>query len=366
MKTRPIVYILSLLLLSATACAPLKRALPSSAPPVTKTSTPATAASNEGSERIALAFYFPWYATEEFSGERRHWGQIDPQAQDIGRVAHYPLNGAYDSHDPLVVAAQMQWAQAAGLDGFVVSWWGQDSFEDRAVPLLLEQAQTHRLRIALYYEGWHTADHSVVDSIAEAVDDLLYILQTYGSHPAYLRKDGQPVIFIYNRAYEALSLADWNAILEQVNAEYPGGFLASMHTAPSDKESVALAGGAHKFNYAYALVEAGLESPQEIGAFMAQEYAGFLEKTRRAGLWACLTVLPGWDDTQVRDGVIIERQDGAVYRAIWEAALALDPECILVTSWNEWHEGAEIEPSIEFGDQYLTLTNEYIEQWKQP
>lgn len=315
-------------------------------------------------EKIVLAFYFPWYATQEFSGERRHWGAIDPQAQTIGRTAHYPLNGAYDSHDPQVVAWQMELARQAGLDGFIVSWWGQNSFEDRAVSLLLEQAQTQGLRIALYYEGWHTADQGVVDSSAEAAEDLLYILQTYGSHPAYLRREGKPVIFIYNRAYEQLSLADWNAILAQVNAAWPGGLLASMHAAPAGSKTPTDSGGAHKFTYAYALTEAGLDDPQEIGAFMAAEYAGFLGKAQSAGLWACLTVLPGWDDTHVRDGVILERQDGAVYRAMWEAALATDADCILVTTWNEWHEGAEIEPSAQFGDLYLTLTREFVETWK--
>ena len=31
---------------------------------------------------------------------------------------------------------------------------------------------------------------------------------------------------------------------------------------------------------------------------------------------------------------------------------------LLVTSFNEWHEGTEVEPSTEFGDAYLRLTRE--------
>jgi len=36
-------------------------------------------------------------------------------------------------------------------------------------------------------------------------------------------------------------------------------------------------------------------------------------------------------------------------------AIKADPDWVLITSWNEWHEGSEIEPSWEDGDAYLKL-----------
>lgn len=50
-------------------------------------------------------------------------------------------------------------------------------------------------------------------------------------------------------------------------------------------------------------------------------------------------------------------------RASWGVATASQPHWVLVTSFNEWHEVSEIEPSVEFGDQYLELTRELVEQW---
>ena len=41
------------------------------------------------------------------------------------------------------------------------------------------------------------------------------------------------------------------------------------------------------------------------------------------------------------------------------ASLTLaDAKFILVQTFNEWHEGTELEPSTEFGDMYLKLTRE--------
>jgi hypothetical protein len=35
----------------------------------------------------------------------------------------------------------------------------------------------------------------------------------------------------------------------------------------------------------------------------------------------------------------------------------------MITTWNEWPEGTEIEPSLEFGDKYLQITSEYSKRF---
>jgi hypothetical protein len=74
---------------------------------------------------------------------------------------------------------------------------------------------------------------------------------------------------------------------------------------------------------------------------------------------ACVTVIPGYDDTtQGRPAPrpITERHDGKTYEALWEEAIAANPDWVLITTWNEWHEGSEIEPSVENGDRALKAT----------
>ena len=47
---------------------------------------------------------------------------------------------------------------------------------------------------------------------------------------------------------------------------------------------------------------------------------------------------------------------GTLYEAMWEAAIAARPRFITVCSFNEWGEGTQIEPCLEYEDLYLRLT----------
>jgi hypothetical protein len=44
--------------------------------------------------------------------------------------------------------------------------------------------------------------------------------------------------------------------------------------------------------------------------------------------------------------------------------MAADPHWVLVTTFNEWHEGSEIEPSLQFGTKYIELTGQFAGRFK--
>ena len=82
-------------------------------------------------------------------------------------------------------------------------------------------------------------------------------------------------------------------------------------------------------------------------------------------IWAA-GVLPGYDDTRVpgRKGTyIVPRNSGATYHTSWMAAISSNPDWITITTFNEWFEGAMIEPSIHYGNLYLDLTAQYAKLW---
>jgi hypothetical protein len=90
-----------------------------------------------------------------------------------------------------------------------------------------------------------------------------------------------------------------------------------------------------------------------------------VQLTDSAGKISALTVIPGYDDTKIRKpGLAVDRFDGRLYQLQWQAAIKADPHWVLITSFNEWHEGSEIEPSLEFKDKYLQITAEYTKRFK--
>ena len=323
--------------------------------------------------RLVLAVHYPWYGTPGGpTGRWRHWnhrrettgdGRIlgfhDPRRRapgarvDIG-AAHYPAEGSYDSRDPALVRRQVAQAQAAGLDGFLVSWWGRESEEARAFGDLLRLARPTGLRLAPYYEAGELWPRGAPGVAA----DLLALLDRHGDDPAWLRVDGAPVLFVYGA--HRLRRPAWEFVRRRLAgarhrvvliAEIPS--LAWLTRHPGWLEGWA---GLHVYSPAAILAS---------GDDLAGAYAVRARLAREAGLAFVPAVAPGFDDRTVRmPGTLVPRAAGATYDATWAAALATEPDWILVSTWNEWHEGSEIEPSTEHGTRYLERTAAWAERFR--
>jgi hypothetical protein len=107
------------------------------------------------------------------------------------------------------------------------------------------------------------------------------------------------------------------------------------------------------------------QSPEELRRTSADSFSSAVQLAKSHGKISCLTIIPGYDDTKIRKpGLRAERHDGKTYRVLWEEAVRADPDWVLITSWNEWHEGSEIEPSWEHGDKYLRSTKPHAERFR--
>jgi hypothetical protein len=68
-------------------------------------------------------------------------------------------------------------------------------------------------------------------------------------------------------------------------------------------------------------------------------------------------IIPGYDNRnlwRLPPRLITDRWGGETYRTLWQEAIAAAPDYVLITSWNEWHEGSELEASVEYGSRSLT------------
>jgi len=118
----------------------------------------------------------------------------------------------------------------------------------------------------------------------------------------------------------------------------------------------------HTYNTACSLAGRSLADAQK---WAASTYPSWVQLADGADRIVAITVIPGYDDTKIRKPALaVERHDGELCRLQWEQAIAADPHWVLVTSFNEWHEGSEIEPSLQYGSKYIDLTRPFAERFK--
>ena len=309
--------------------------------------------------RMVLTFYYPWYGNPdkpEGSGRWSHWQDVNLEEKKIGSSTNFPLLGPYDSQDPSVIRQHCRWSVESGIHGWIVSWWGHGHFTDKSLERILEVIGP-ALKVTIYYETVPKPQ-----TPASAAEDILRLLRKYGDHPAWLKVQGKPVVFIYGRAIGEIGLDGWKEAIAQINREYPGG--AFFHGDRFSAEAAAVFDGLHTYNTAGRLKGRSLD---EIRQWCQEMFPKAVALARNAGKSVALTVIPGYDDTKVRKpGLVVERFDGKSYAIQWGAAIAAQPDWILITSFNEWHEGSEIEPSLEHKHTYLWLTREWSTKFVPP
>ena len=300
--------------------------------------------------REVLAFYYAWYGDPTNNPD---WRGVDRARHVIANTADYPAAGPYDSRDPAIVQTQMRQMRQAGITGIIYSWWGIGSYEDHHFQSVIDAAGRAGLKVSVYYEKAASINHAADPGAVER--DLDYLINTYAGARHWLTVADDRYVFIYGDALKRLPLQAWRGILTNVRARHGGR--VRFNVAAESAANLDFVDGIHR----YALV-ASLKTrpPGQAASWVRGFYARFMDDQRQYPV-ATLTVYPGYDDThlQRRTTFATGRYDGALYAALWEAAIAAGPDWILITSWNEWHEGTEIEPSLQYGAQYLELTARY-------
>jgi hypothetical protein len=274
--------------------------------------------------RAVLAFYYPWF---------------DPGS--FGRAADQPASQPYQSDDPALIARQVEQAQGAGIDGFISAWFGRGDRTDKNFAALLAAAQARTFHATIYFE----TDHVLQSGPRAVAGQLGNFYSSYLDNPALVRYQGKPVLFFWRTA--ALDMGAWAAIRAEVDPNHRALWIAEGDQfGQLDGDTF---DGIHPYSTAWS------GNP----AATLQSY-GARAHARPGKLWVP-TAMPGYDDTRLgrAGGFAVDRRGGDYYRAAFEGAIASDPDwAIVITSWNEWLEGSQIEPAAGYGTLYLDITRE--------
>lgn len=304
-----------------------------------------------------LAVYYVWYGYGVPGDEG--WKNANTNKHEIANTARYPLKGPYKSQDTAVIDWHIDQAKAHGVTCFVVSWYGLAAqWHDKAFQLLLERAEKKDFKVAIY---WETHRDLAQYMLQFTLDDLSTVVGKYGRSKAYLKLDGKPVILAYGRVVEQTPVSMWPEISKKVRAR-AGDFVLLLDGYQNSYAYVC--DGLHTYECPGLSTEVAsnlrLENLAELRAGMAHHLAQGAKIARQQNRIFCATVSPGGDARKAyKVKEYTDRLDGQTYRVLWEETLKANPDWIFITSWNEWPEGTEIEPSLELGDKYLKITAEY-------
>jgi hypothetical protein len=303
---------------------------------------------------LVLAHYMPWYEAPPVSPRWGwHWtmNRFAPDTIRAGRreiaSRFQPAIGPYDSGDPHVIEHHLLLMRIAGIDGVVIDWYGRDDFRDHAVihrnaTRLVEACGLHGMRIAVCYEDRVleplVAEKRIAaaDRVAHVAGDLRWLARHWFPLECHVRIDGRPLLFSFGR--QGLDDGEWTRAIAGIAP-------APAYVSQQQRRSAA-AGG-----FDWPLPREGLAA---IDRF---------ERESRHWSVRVPVAFPRFADVYEQAGVhgsygAIPDDDGRTFRTTLARAFALRPAVIQIATWNDWGEGTQIEPSLEFGSRDLETLQE--------
>lgn len=300
-----------------------------------------------------------------------------------------PILGEYKTTDKLTIQSHISWAKRAGLGGFSISWHGKDSITDKTlreafIPQLDSEDEFYFFAFVETPDILGISQGKVIDFNAlsnptmtygdKFIEQINYLANSYFHHPKYYRIGQKPVVFIYL----VRDMINYEKYFEILTAQLKDRGIELYMIAdviawqnPNDGISVP-EGKILNWNFlgAYFSAITGYNmfhpkiSQKDFLNKIKEQWRLFKNKANEFKLDFLPFIFPGYDDRKLRGAnrEIIARSS-EFYKEFWKMLhdnfIESKTPLVLLTSFNEWHEGTEIEPSAQYGFDYLDLTNSF-------
>ncbi|MDD2878375.1 MAG: glycoside hydrolase family 99-like domain-containing protein [Acidiphilium sp.] len=339
-----------------------------------------------------LAYYLPQF--HPIAENDAWWGTGFTDWVNLARATprfagHYQPRvprdlGYYSLEDPATLPRQIELAKNAGIGGFVFYYYwfnGKRLLEKPLERLLADASLDTRFCLMWANENWTRRWDGQEREIMLAQDynaeDDVALVDDFARHFAdkrYIRLEGRPLLMIYRAALipdGPATIARWRALFAERHHENPLIFMAqSFHDYDPSRHGL---DGAVEFPPHKLVVDAP-KMNADLDLF-DPEFSG--DVYRYADVVAASladpdpayplirTVVPGWDNDARREGagVILQDATPAAYQT-WLTTLierarrrkVFGEAIVCINAWNEWAEGAYLEPDLHFGAAFLNAT----------
>jgi glycosyltransferase involved in cell wall biosynthesis len=339
-----------------------------------------------------LAYYLTQF--HAFPENDKWWGTGFTEWTNIARGLprfkdHYQPRvprdlGFYSLEDMETMRKQVMLAQAAGIYGFVFYyyWFNGKRLMERPLDAFLK-ARDIDMPFCLMWANenwtrrWDGMEGEVLISQDYLSDDDERLLAEYVRHfkdRRYIRIQGRPLLMIYRPRLipdTANVIARWRRIFAEKFAERPI-IIMSQSFDDHDPAPNGLDGAIEfpphkltKFVPPIATDAKILDDTFSGQIYSYDEVARYSLEEQRPPFPLIKTVVPSWDNDARRQGsgLVIHGSTPQKYEA-WLAKLVEQAQqhpffgepMVCVNAWNEWCEGAYLEPDLHFGSAYLNAT----------
>jgi glycosyltransferase involved in cell wall biosynthesis len=339
-----------------------------------------------------LAYYLPQYhAVPENDA---WWGSGFTDWTNLGRalprfVGHQQPRvprdlGYYDLSDPRTLPRQVAMARAAGLHGFVfyTYWFNAHRLLEGPLEQLLADPSIDFPFCAMWAnENWTRRWDGLEREILIAQDYRARDDAALAAHFArlfadsrYIRIRGRPLLFIYRVTLipdATRRIAHWRTLFAENHGENPLIVMAQS-LGDADPAPYGLDGAIefppHGLSQNTRRLNDELDLLDPDFAATVHDYADIAATSLRVPVPAfplIKTLCPGWDNEPRREGkgLVLTGATPALYQDWLEKLVAYANKnpfhgepFIGVNAWNEWAEGAYLEPDIHAGAAYLNAT----------
>lgn len=269
-----------------------------------------------------FAYYYIWF---------------DPTSWNRAKT-DYPALGRYSSSDPDVMRQHIQWAQDAGIDGFIVSWKSTPTLNHR-LEQLMSIAAEEQFKLAIIYQGldFHR-DPLPVDRIAA---DLDFFAFEWGTHEAFNTFEKPLVIWSGTWEFTEVEIAD---------------------VTRSIRDRLLVLSSERNLDGYLRLADLVDGNAYYWSSVNPETFPGYQEKLigmgqavhDNHGVWIA-PAAPGFDARLIGGTTVVDRLDGETLRRQIATATKSSPDVLGIISWNEFSENTHIEPSLEHGSRYLEV-----------
>ncbi|XP_051634161.1 glycoprotein endo-alpha-1,2-mannosidase isoform X2 [Manacus candei] len=236
------------------------------------------------------------------------------------------------------------------LDSVIVLSWYPPGMADEngeptddLVPVILDYAHKYNLKVTFHIEPYKDRDDRSM------YHNVKYIIDKYGGHPAFYRQKTStgkflPMFYVYDSYVTIPEI--WANLLTVSGSQ-------SIRNTPYDALFIALL---VEERHKHDIHRSGFDGMYTYFATNGFSYgsshhnwAGLKAFCDSNNLMFIPSVGPGYIDTSIRpwnNHNTRNRVNGKYYETAFSAALLVRPEIISITSFNEWHEGTQIEKAV--------------------